>query len=118
MNKKTRKLTCIVCPRSCEITVEFEGEKPVSISGNLCKRGESYANAECTNPLRSVTTTVRCASGKIVSVKTSSPIPKSKVFDVMAELRCFTAPDGVKIGDIIIKGVAGTASDIVATSNC
>ena len=117
MSTKTRELTCIVCPRGCQLTVELDEDKVVSVSGNICKRGEAYAVAECTAPVRTVTTTVRCESGKVVAVKTNAPVPKSKVFDVMKEINRTTAPDGIKIGDVIIKNVAGTDSDIVATSN-
>ena len=117
MSATIRELTCIVCPRGCQLKVELEDQKVVGVSGNMCKRGVAYAEAECTSPTRTVTTTVRCESGKVVSVKTSAPVPKSKVFDVMKEINSTTAPNGVKIGDVIIKGVAGTDSDIVATSN-
>lgn len=117
MSTKIRELTCIVCPRGCQLRVELDGDKVVGVSGNICKRGEAYAETECTSPTRTVTTTVRCESGKVVSVKTSAPVPKSKVFDVMAEINRTTAPDGIKIGDVIIKNVAGTNSDILATSN-
>ncbi len=114
---KKRELTCIVCPRGCQLTVELDGDKVVSVAGNICKRGSVYAEAECTNPVRTVTTTVRCASGKVVSVKTSAPVPKALVFEVMKEINRTTAPDGVKIGDVIIKNVAGTDADVLATSN-
>ena len=117
MNTKIRELTCIVCPRGCQLKVELDGDKILGVSGNICKRGEAYAVSECTSPTRTVTTTVRCASGKVVSVKTSAPVPKAKVFDVMREINSTTAPDGIKIGDVIIKNVAGTDSDILATSN-
>ena len=117
MATKTRELTCIVCPRGCQLTVELDGDKVVGVSGNICKRGEAYAVAECTSPERTVTTTVRCASGKVVSVKTSAPVPKAKVFEVMKEINSTTAPNGIKIGDVIIKNVAGTDADVLATSN-
>ena len=52
-----------------------------------------------------------------VSVKTASPIPKEKMFDVMAELRLDLAPAGTVIGDVIISDVANTGVSIVATSN-
>ncbi len=117
MATKIRELTCIVCPRGCQLRVELDGDKVTGVSGNICKRGEAYAVAECTSPERTVTTTVRCASGKVVSVKTSAPVPKAKVFEVMKEINGTTAPDGIKIGDVIIKNVAGTDSDILATSN-
>ena len=117
MSMTVRELTCIVCPRGCQLRVELDGERVVGISGNICKRGEAYAAAECTAPTRTVTTTVRCESGKVVSVKTSAPVPKAKVFDVMKEVNRTLAPNGVKIGDVVIRGVAGTESDIVVTSN-
>ena len=112
-----RELTCIVCPRGCALTVELDGDKVVGVSGNICKRGEAYAEAECTHPVRTVTSTVRCESGKVVAVKTNAPVPKTKVFEVMKEINTTLAPDGIKIGDVVIKNVAGTDSDVVVTSN-
>lgn len=118
MSAKTRELTCIVCPRGCLLSVTLDGDKVVSVSGNLCKRGLAYAEAECTSPVRTVTTTVRCESGRVVSVKTSAPVPKASVFEVMAEVNRAVASDGIKIGDVIIENVAGTGVNIIATSNC
>lgn len=117
MSTKTRELTCIVCPRGCQLSVELDGDKVVGVSGNICSRGFKYAEAECTHPERTVTTTVRCASGKVVSVKTSAPVPKAKVFEVMAEINRTVAENGIKIGDVIIENVAGTGVSVVATSN-
>ncbi len=118
MANKERKLTCIVCPKGCELTVVFgEGGNIESISGYTCPRGKDYAVAECTAPVRTVTSTVRCEDGAVVSVKTSSPIPKEKIFDVMKEINSRVVGNDVKIGDVVITGVAGTESDIVVTSN-
>ena len=117
MSTKKRELTCIVCPRGCQLTAELDGDKVVSVSGNICKRGVTYAETECTAPTRTVTTTVRCASGKVVAVKTSAPVPKKSVFDVMKAINTTIAPDGIRIGDVIIKNVAGTGVDILATAN-
>ena len=114
---KTRELTCIVCPRGCQLTCELDGDRVISVSGNICKRGAVYAETECTAPTRTVTTTVRCASGKVVSVKTSAPVPKKSVFEVMKAINTTIAPDGIRIGDVVIKNVAGTGIDILATSN-
>lgn len=115
---KTRELTCIVCPRGCALKVELSDEGAVlSVSGNICKRGETYANNECTNPQRTVTSTVRCADGEVVSCKTSSTVPKALVFDVMKEINSVVAPASVKIGDVVITDVLGTGADVVITSN-
>ena len=90
---------------------------PISVEGNFCKRGVTYANDECTNPKRTVTSTVRCKSGAVVSVKTDTTIPKGMMFEVMAEINGVIAPDEVSIGDIVIANVCGTGANVVATSN-
>ena len=71
-----RELTCIVCPIGCSLVAEIEDGKVVSVTGNTCPRGKVYAETECISPMRTITTTVRCADGTIVPVKTSVPIPK------------------------------------------
>ncbi|MBO7197161.1 MAG: DUF1667 domain-containing protein [Clostridia bacterium] len=115
---KERLLTCIVCPRGCQMKVLLSDEgAPISVEGNFCKRGVTYANDECTNPKRTVTSTVRCKSGAVVSVKTDTTIPKGMMFEVMAEINGVIAPDEVSIGDIVIANVCGTGANVVATSN-
>ena len=112
-----RNLTCIVCPLGCPLTVTLEGKEVVAVEGNTCPRGKAYAEAECTAPVRTVTTTVRCESGRVISVKTSAPVPKKAVFDVMAEINGAIANSDVKIGDVIIANVCDTGVDVVATAN-
>ena len=115
---KERLLTCIVCPRGCQMKVTLTDEGRVeSVEGNFCKRGVTYANDECTNPKRTVTSTVRCKNGGVVPVKTANTIPKELIFEVMAEINRATAPDDVKIGDVIIENVCGTGVSVVATAN-
>ena len=62
-------LTCIVCPLGCGIEVEIKDGKILSIKGNTCKKGKDYAEAECTFPTRTLTTTVRTDSGYMLPVK-------------------------------------------------
>ena len=112
-----RILTCIVCPRGCSLTVTLDGGKIEKIEGNACPRGIDYATAECTAPRRTVTTTVRCASGGVLPVKTASTVPKEKIFEVMAEINRTLAEDSIKIGDVIIENVAKTGVSVVATAN-
>ncbi len=113
-----RKLTCIVCPRGCEMDILLSDKGEVlSVSGNACKRGASYASDECTHPRRTVTSTVRCESGLPLPVKTLGSVPKELIFEVMAEINRAVAKRDTKIGDIIIKNVAGTGIDVAATAN-
>ena len=114
-----RKLTCIGCPMGCPLTVVMNGKEVVSVTGNTCKRGDVYARKEVTDPTRIVTSTVRVSGGSIpmVSVKTKEDIPKDKIFECVRALKGIQVPAPVHIGDIILKNVADTGVDIVATKN-
>ena len=111
-----RKITCIICPRGCLVDVEQKDGK-FTVSGNSCPRGEKYAIAECTNPLRTVTSVVRVVNlpDTMVSVKTQAPIPKDKIFDAMAQIRKANITAPVRIGDVIISDLFGT--NLIATKN-
>lgn len=115
---KERLLTCIVCPRGCSLSVQLDDcGGVISVSGNICKRGVVYAEDECTHPKRTVTTTVRCADGSVLPVKTSTTVPKEKMVEVMKAVNTTVAKCGLKIGDVVIEKVAGTDADIIATAN-
>lgn len=114
-----RELICIGCPMGCPLTVEMNGTEVVSVTGNTCPRGDAYARKEVTNPTRIVTSTVKVEGGKVdmVSVKTKEDIPKGKIFECVKALKGITVEAPVHIGDVILKDVAGTGIDIIATKN-
>ena len=111
-----RNLICILCPRGCALTAEQNADG-WSVTGNSCPRGEKYAIDECTNPVRTVTSILRVGNrdGIMVSVKTSVPVSKGRMHQVMEQLRstCVNAP--VRIGDVLLQDVCG--ADIIATKN-
>ena len=112
-----RELTCIVCPRGCQIKAELDEKGAVlNVEGFTCPRGKQYAIDECTHPMRTITSTVRAANGEPVPVKTNRTVPKEKMFDCMKEINkaCVNAP--VSIGQVVIPDVLGTGVDIVATN--
>ena len=111
----TRELTCIICPRGCGLKVEIEDGKVLRVTGNSCPRGVKYAEDECCNPMRTITSTVRCEDGRVISVKTDRPIPKAKMFECMKMINSATAHLPIHIGDVIIEDVFG--SNVVATEN-
>lgn len=119
MGTVTRELTCIGCPMGCPLTVTMEAGEVVSVTGNTCKRGDIYARKEVTNPTRIVTSTVRVTGGEadMVSVKTKEDIPKGMIFECAKALKNVEVPAPVHIGDVLVKDVAGTGVDIVATKN-
>jgi len=111
----TRELTCIICPMGCMMTAEIENGKVVGVTGNTCPRGKIYATNECTNPTRTITTTVRCKSGELLPVKTSSPVPKDKIKEAMKIINKLSPVLPISIGDVIIEDIF--KSKIVAAKN-
>ena len=82
----TKELTCIECPKGCRITVELIDGEVKSVKGNDCPRGKKYAESEVVCPMRVLTTTVRCSSGEMVSVKTDKPVKKAELFELMEKI--------------------------------
>ena len=66
-----------------------------------------------------MTSTVRVTGGSIsvVSVKTREDIPKEKIFDCVKALKEVEVAAPVHIGDVVLRDVAGTGVDVVATKN-
>ncbi len=116
MNEQ-RELTCISCPIGCRLTVTL-GEDGLSVTGNTCPRGETYAKAECTAPVRMVTGLVRVEGRREpLSVKTAQAIPKSLVAECVSILAATTVAAPIKAGDTVIADVCGTGIDVIATKS-
>ena len=122
---ESKTLTCINCPMGCQVTITYEmkdgriNEETTTVTGNTCLRGKTYAISEVTNPVRTVTGTVGLSNRelRVVPVKTKTPVPKDKVSDVAKALADVKVEAPVHIGDVVIKNVCGTGSDIVITDN-
>lgn len=114
-----RELTCINCPMGCLLTVEMDGEEIREISGYTCPRGKTYAEKEVSNPTRVVTSTMKVVGGKKdrVACKTAQDIPKDKIFEVMKDINAAEAQAPVVIGEVLIRNVADTGVDVIATAH-
>lgn len=114
----TKELICVACPLGCGLTVELENDEIVSVTGNTCPRGKAYAVTELTNPTRMLTTTVKVKGGRLpmVPIRTSAPIPKGKMFDIMKEINKVEIDAPVKVGQVIIEDVLSTGIDVIATN--
>ena len=110
-----KEFTCIICPRGCRLQVDDN----MNVTGNFCIRGKQYAISELTNPVRTITSSVRVNNREdlLVSVKTSGSIPKGKIFEVMEEINKLSVAAPTKIGDIVVKDILGLGVDIVITKN-
>lgn len=112
-----RELICITCPNSCRLEAELDGEV-FSVSGNTCPKGEEFARAELTHPVRTLTTTVKTAFSELpyLPVRTAGVVPKERIGEIMAVLSKFEQKERVLCGAVIIKDICGTDCDIIATA--
>ncbi len=115
----THTIPCIVCPVGCTISVTEKDGRILSVTGNTCERGDTYARAEVTSPVRTVTSIVTVAESvkNVVSVKTEQPIPKDKIDECMQAIKSIIVDSPVRVGDVIINDVASTGINVIATSN-
>ncbi|HMM32177.1 MAG TPA: DUF1667 domain-containing protein [Clostridia bacterium] len=117
---ETKRLICIGCPLGCpmKVTLNDAGEVQ-SVEGFTCRKGDVYARKEVVNPTRTVTSTVHVIGAikgePTVSCKTKTDVPKSKIYDVMRDLKGVTVPAPVYIGDVVKANVGNTGVDMVAT---
>ena len=118
--KETETITCILCPNSCEISLDGSGAK--------CEKGIKYVKDELAHPSRVLTTSVIVWSD-IISVRTSKPIPKEHIPIAMERIRslrfgpdCAASFRGeplpprpmIRAGDVLVKDFIDGA-DLIAT---
>ena len=110
-----KEFTCIICPRGCHLVVDDN----MNVTGNTCPRGKEYAISELTNPVRTITSSVRVSNREdlLVSVKTSGSIPKGKIFEVMDEINKLSVEAPTHIGDVVKENILGLGVDILVTKN-
>ncbi len=112
-----RELTCIVCPKGCQLRVELEGKEIKSITGHTCRRGEEYAKTECTAPRRTLTTTAPVEGGGVVPVKTDKTVPKELLFECMELINKTRVPADAEVGYVVIENILNTGANVVTTRN-
>ena len=107
------ELVCIVCPKGCHMT----GENGV-VSGHTCKKGEAFAQAEATCPMRTGCSTVATAfdSMPVLPVRTDGEIPKSKIGELMKLVNGIRVTEKLHRGDIVAASVVGTDVNLIATA--
>jgi CxxC motif-containing protein len=112
-----KEIICTVCPMGCLMMVIGEGDRIDSVEGNGCKRGFTYAQTEFAHPVRILTSTVKTGdpTAPLMPVRSSQPVPKEKIFDIMAAIREVRLFQPVRRYDVILPDVCGTGIDIVAT---
>ncbi len=113
-----RRFTCVNCPLGCDLTATVENGNVVNVEGNVCLRGETYAQTEATNPMRVVTGLVNVSGSEMpASCRTESAIPKALIPKCLQAMRSVELKLPVTIGQVVVPNVCGTGVDVIATRN-
>ncbi|MBE9536709.1 MAG: DUF1667 domain-containing protein [Proteobacteria bacterium] len=117
MEKKVKTITCIICPKGCDLKLRQGRKGQWSVSGNDCDRGIDYALEEMSSPRRVLTTTVALAGGNLplLPVRSSVALPKETLFECLKILSGIERYCPVDIGDVIVSDILDTGIDIIAT---
>ena len=69
--------------------------------------------------MRTVTSLVAVVGGEhpLCPVKTAQAVPKDRIPEVLAILRSLRAQAPIVMGDVLLRDIAGTGVDLVATAN-
>ena len=112
----TERLTCILCPLGCELEAERAGDG-LEVRGNQCEKGIGFAEEEILHPMRNLATSVplRGTASRMVSVRLSGPVPRDKIFPVLAEIAGLRPEPPIRRGLVLIQNVLGTGADVIAT---
>ena len=116
--KRSLDFTCIGCPMGCQVTIVVDEKGNIDkVTGHECKDGKKFVQSEYANPVRVLTTTVLVEGSKrrTLPVRTSKPIPKERLREVMSALARIRVKPPVKMGQTIISNVLNTGGDVIAT---
>lgn len=113
----TKELICIECPKGCALSVDIENCRVVKVSGSECPKGEEYAVSEIEDPKRILTSTVLTQGLplKMLPVRTDRPVPKSRIFEAMKEIRKIKINKAVNAGDIVLENLLEIGINLIAT---
>lgn len=112
-----KEVICTCCPKGCHLQVDEAND--YKVTGNGCVNGIAYGKEELTHPTRIITSTVRAEGGlhSRCPIKTTKPVPKGQMTEVVAALDSVVLKTPIKVGQVVIENVCGTGADIVACRN-
>ena len=111
-----QQLTCISCPVGCQLMVSQNQKGELTITGAQCVRGETYARAEFSQPMRQLTTLIAVQGcRRPLAVRTSQAVPKTMLNDCLMAIHQTPVRLPVHLGQVLITNLLGTGADVVAT---
>jgi CxxC motif-containing protein len=114
-----QEIICIGCPLGCHVTVKVSDKGEIeSLTGNQCKGGKEYVNAEFRSPVRVLTATVMTeGGGRLLPVRTDKLVPKTQLKELIKAIARVRVEPPVKIGQVIIPNILGTGANLIASSS-
>jgi len=111
------RLTCVLCPVGCELTVDTDAAGEIQVQGNQCDKGVPFAVEEVLHPRRNLATSVPVRGGAaiMVSVRLTCPVPREMLFPILAEIAKLRPEAPIGRGQVLIADVLGTGADVIAT---
>ena len=111
------RLTCVLCPVGCELTVDTDAAGEIQVQGNQCDKGVPFAVEEVLHPRRNLATSVpvRGGAARMVSVRLTCPVPREMLFPILAEIAKLRPEAPIGRGQVLIADVLGTGADVIAT---
>ena len=112
-----KDMICISCPMGCRITVEWENDNDIKVTGNKCPRGIVYGREEILSPRRVVTATIDINSSSLgrIPVMTTGTVPKGIIDSLLNRIYKMHLETPIARDDIIMKNIDDTGIDLIAT---
>lgn len=111
--KVSGDMICTVCPNGCALTAAKAADGSWTVEGASCKRGEAFAVAEMTAPVRTLTTSIPVTGGTLplLSLRSASPLPKAALRETVRKLAGLSVPAPVACGEkLTLAGVEFVAT--------
>ena len=107
------RLTCLLCPAAASSRSRGRGRRR---SPRPRVRKGVFAVEEVLHPMRNLATSVPVRGPRtMVSVRLSAPVPRDRIFPVLAAISRLRPEAPVRRGQVLIADVLGTGVDVIAT---
>jgi len=117
IQENVARITCIICPSGCQLTVMERPDGTLEVVGATCKRGMEYAAQEYREPKRMLITTMRVDGGAlpVVPVRSNRELPKERIFDAVEHVSHIALRAPIKMGTVVVPNLLNLGVDVIAS---
>ena len=112
----TETLTCIMCPKSCELSI-LKNDNDVQVEGNQWSKGVDFAEEEILHPKRNLATSLPISGKdfKMLSVRLSAPVSRHLLMNILKEITVLRFDPPVYRGQVLAENILNSGADVIAT---